>query len=55
MKHPGVRLASLTWAEAESLLTNDPLVVLPIGAGAKEHGPHLPLGTDHIMVEYLAD
>jgi creatinine amidohydrolase len=28
--------------------------VLPLGAGAKEHGPHLPLGTDFIWAETLA-
>ena len=50
----GVYLEHLTWAEAEPLLRADPLVVVPIGAGAKEHGPHLPLGTDHIMADYLA-
>jgi hypothetical protein len=41
-----VFLEELTWAEAEPILRLDPLVVIPVGAGAKEHGPHLPLGTD---------
>jgi len=50
----GVYLEDLTWAEAEPILGSDPLVVIPIGAAAKEHGPHLPLGTDHIMADYLA-
>jgi creatinine amidohydrolase len=50
----GVFLEELTWAEAEPLLRADPLVVIPVGAGAKEHGPHLPLGTDRIMADYLA-
>jgi len=47
-------LENLTWDEAEPLLRADPLVVVPIGAAAKEHGPHLPLGTDRIIAEYLA-
>jgi len=47
-------LEQLTWDEAEPLLRADPLVVVPIGAAAKEHGPHLPLGTDRIMADYLA-
>jgi creatinine amidohydrolase len=51
---PGVFLEQLTWQEAEPLLRADPLVVIPVGAAAKEHGPHLPLGTDHLMVDYLA-
>jgi creatinine amidohydrolase len=30
-----------------------PLVVVPFGAGAKEHGPHLPMKTDRLMLEHL--
>lgn len=50
----GVYLEQLTWAEAEPILRADPLIVIPVGAGAKEHGPHLPLGTDRITADYLA-
>ncbi len=50
----GVYLERLTWAEAEPILRADPLIVIPVGAGAKEHGPHLPLGTDRIAADYLA-
>jgi creatinine amidohydrolase len=32
----------------------DPLVVLPVGSAAKEHGPHLPLGTDRLIADHLA-
>ncbi len=54
MERPGVFLEALTWDEAAPLLAGDPLVVLPIGAAAKEHGPHLPLGTDRLLADYLA-
>jgi creatinine amidohydrolase len=50
----GTTLEALTWQQAESLLTADTVVVLPIGAAAKEHGPHLPLRNDLTMAEYLA-
>jgi len=50
----GVYLEQLTWAEAEPVLRGDPLVVIPVGAATKEHGPHLPLGTDRLMADYLA-
>jgi creatinine amidohydrolase len=50
----GTYLEQLTWDEAEPLLRSDPLIVIPVGAGAKEHGRHLPLGTDRIMADYLA-
>ena len=46
-----VFLRDLTWLEAEKLMTEDAIVVLPIGAAAKEHGPHLRLDND----ERLAD
>src|SRR5215471_14538454 len=49
----GVLLENLTWTEAEKVLSPDAVVVIPIGAQAKEHGPHLRLGNDWIMAEYL--
>jgi creatinine amidohydrolase len=50
-----VRLADLTWLEAETALARDPVVVLPIGAAAKEHGPHLRLDNDLRLADYWAD
>ena len=52
---PGVRLGDIPWTEAEPLLTRDRIVVLPLGAGTKEHGPHLLLGNDQILADYFAD
>jgi creatinine amidohydrolase len=46
-----VFLRDLTWLDAEKALGPDAIVVLPIGAAAKEHGPHLRLDND----ERLAD
>lgn len=51
---PGHRLADLTWIEAEKVLTLDRVIVLPLGAAAKEHGPHLLLRNDEILAEYYA-
>jgi len=53
-KTQGIRLADLTWVEAEEVLTPDTVVVIPIGAEAKEHGPHLRLSNDHVLAEYFA-
>jgi creatinine amidohydrolase len=50
----GVRLADLTWRQAADLLHADTVVVLPLGAESKEHGPHLKLSNDAIISEYLA-
>jgi len=52
---PGVLLEDLTWVEAEPLLSSETVVVIPIGAASKEHGPHLPLKNDLVMAEYLRD
>ena len=49
----GVLLEELTWVAAEKVLTADTVVVIPLGAGSKEHGPHLKLKNDFILAEYL--
>ena len=51
----GVLLEELTWVEAEAVLTNSTVVVIALGAAAKEHGPHLLLSNDWIMAEYLKE
>ena len=51
----GVRLSDLTWLEAERALHPGALCVLPLGACAKEHGPHLRLDNDLVLADYWAD
>jgi creatinine amidohydrolase len=48
----GMVLADLTWVEAEKALRPETVVVIPIGAESKEHGPHLKLKTDYLEAEY---
>src|ERR1700694_2512338 len=48
-----VRLEDLTWKEAAGVLTPDAIVVIPLGAASKEHGPHLKLSNDFLMAQYL--
>ncbi|MGH9400069.1 MAG: creatininase family protein [Thermoanaerobaculia bacterium] len=50
---PGILLEELTWVEAERILTAETVVVLPLGAQSKEHGPHLKLRNDFILAQYL--
>jgi creatinine amidohydrolase len=50
-----VVLKDLTWREAEPVLRADPLLLLPLGAALKEHGPHLRLDNDLVLAERLAD
>lgn len=49
----GVLLEDLTWLEAEKVFTKETVVVIPLGAAAKEHGPHLKLKNDWLIAEYL--
>ncbi|HLF19480.1 MAG TPA: creatininase family protein [Bacteroidota bacterium] len=49
----GILLENLTWVEAEKGLTKETLVILPLGAASKEHGPHLKLNNDLILAEYF--
>jgi creatinine amidohydrolase len=36
------------------VLSRDPRLIVPVGT-TEQHGPHLPIGTDTILVERLAD
>jgi len=49
----GALLEELTWAEAKVRFASGAVVVMPIGAAAKEHGLHLPLGTDYLTAHAL--
>jgi hypothetical protein len=51
----GVWLETLTWPEAKQRLEGNAVVVVPIGAAAKEHGHHLPLNTDYLLARALAE
>ncbi len=48
-----VKLEELTWQEAEKALTPQTIVMIPIGAASKEHGPHLKLGNDLLLADYF--
>lgn len=49
----GLRLADINWQQASDVLRPETVVVIPLGAGSKEHGPHLKLSNDAIMADYL--
>ena len=49
----GILLEDLTWQQAERILTPDAVVVIPLGAASKEHGPHLRLKNDFVLAEYF--
>jgi creatinine amidohydrolase len=47
-------VADIAWDVVERKLRTGAAAILPIGAAAKEHGLHLPMGTDHLQAEWLA-
>jgi creatinine amidohydrolase len=49
----GYFLEHLSWKDAETVLTERSVVVIPIGAQAKQHGHHLPLNNDFLIADYL--
>lgn len=51
----GAYLGELTYLEAQARFQSSPIVIVPFAAGAKEHGAHLPMNADQVVMEYLAD
>ena len=49
----GALLAELVWTEVAPRLEAGAVAVLPVGAAAKEHGPHLTMDTDFAQAEAL--
>ena len=48
------RLKELIPAEVAAIVATDPRLIVPVGT-CEQHGPHLPLGCDTIIVERLSD
>ncbi|HEX6058668.1 MAG TPA: creatininase family protein [Gemmatimonadaceae bacterium] len=48
------RLKELRPDQVASILAADPRLIVPVGT-CEQHGPHMPLGCDTIIVERLAD
>ncbi len=53
-KEQGAWLEDLTWQEAKARFDGGAVVVVPVGAASKAHGPHLPLKTDALTARALA-
>jgi creatinine amidohydrolase len=49
-----MRLAELSWVEAQKALKKVDTAILPIGS-TEQHGPHCPLGTDHMTADAVAN
>lgn len=44
----------MSWVEAQKILKTVNTVILPVGS-MEQHGPHCPLGTDHMTAEAVAE
>lgn len=49
----GVLWEDLTWPDAERLAGEVGMVIIPVGA-TEQHGPHLPVGVDSLLVTHVA-
>lgn len=50
----GRYISELTYVQCKELINEDTILLLPIGGGSKEHGGHLPMGTDYYVADHLA-
>ncbi len=50
----GAYISDITYPEAKKLINEETIVILPIGGGSKEHGDHLPMGTDLYVTNKVA-
>lgn len=48
-----VQLAEISWEEAGEAFKETDVVILPVGS-TEQHGPHNPLGTDHLVAAALS-
>ncbi len=48
-----VQLAEKSWPEAGKLFEETDVAILPVGS-TEQHGPHNPLGTDHLIAARMA-
>jgi creatinine amidohydrolase len=47
-----IRYDELTWPEMREAISSQPAVLVPFGT-VEDHGPHLPLNTDNVIVEAI--
>lgn len=47
-------LCEMTYEECRDTINENTIIVIPSGGGTKEHGYHLPMGTDMYVTEYVS-
>ncbi len=51
----GFKMADAKWPTIEQAFKEGFPIIIPLGAECKEHGYHLPMNTDKIIAEFLAN
>jgi creatinine amidohydrolase len=46
-------LNEMSWTEAKKYFAKNDIAIVPVGSN-EQHGPHSPLGTDHLIAQALA-
>lgn len=49
-----VLLHEMSWTEAKEYFAKSDIVIVPVGSN-EQHGPHNPLGTDHLIAKAIAE
>ncbi|MEM0357782.1 MAG: creatininase family protein [Candidatus Bathyarchaeia archaeon] len=47
-------LHEMSWPEAKEYFSKNEIVIIPVGSN-EQHGPHNPLGTDHLIAKAIAE
>lgn len=47
-------VAFLAWDEVQRRLRDGAAAIMPVGAAAKQHGWHMPMGTDQVQAEWFS-
>lgn len=49
-----VLLHEMSWVEAKEYFSRSDIAIIPVGSN-EQHGPHNPLGTDHLIAKAVAE
>jgi len=53
MTQPGCWIAEQYWTELAQHISENNIGMLPVAAASKAHGPHLPMNTDYLQMQWL--
>jgi len=49
-----ISLHEMSWIEAKEYFSKNDVAIIPVGSN-EQHGPHNPLGTDHLIAKVIAE